>query len=119
MKGHKASHHRMGRSTGGMNDAEEDLKYKPEARTNAKKIDDEAEERKAGGRVHGKGCRCHKCWGGSARKAGEKVEGEKAKHHAGRKPRKSGGRATSDANPFTSARAGTPPKGHNVEMENE
>lgn len=124
MKGHKKH-----RGTGGANEAADDLKDKPEARTDAKKIDSEAEERKAGGRtarkhggeVHRSGCKCEKCMGGEAKKrrhGGEamKVEGEHAKHHAGHKPRKSGGRATSDANPFTSARAGKPAPGRKVEM---
>lgn len=112
MKGKK--HHKH-RETGGRNDAEEDLKTKPEARTNAKNIDEQAEakfepegeERKHGGRAKRK-------HGG---KMVGKVEGEHAKHHMGHKPRKSGGRATSDMNPFTSARKGTPAKGRKLEME--
>lgn len=129
MKGHKEHHHkkhhehRMHRETGGVNDAELDLKDKPEARTNARKIDAEAEERrhggrakrKAGGMVHHKGHVAHHHHG-EVKHVGC-VEGEHAKHHAGRKPRKSGGRATSDANPFTSAKGGTPPKGRRLEME--
>jgi len=46
-----------------------------------------------------------------------KHEGEHAKHHAGRKPRKSGGRASSDTSPFTSARHGEAAKGRHVEPE--
>jgi len=72
----------------------------------------EAEERKHGGRTKRK-------HGGKAKKMEMKVHGEMHKMHAGRKPRKSGGRATSDMNPFTSARKGTAPTGHNVEMEYE
>lgn len=87
---------RKHRGTGGANEAEEDLKDKPEARTDAKKIDSEAEEMKKGGRAKRK-------HGG---KLLGKVEGEKGMHHAGRKPRKSGGRTGSDSNPFTSARSG-------------
>jgi hypothetical protein len=87
---------RKHRNTGGENTPEEDLKEKPEARTNAKKIDDEAEEMKKGGRAKRK-------HGG---KMVGKVEGEKAAMHAGRKPRKSGGRTGSDSQPFTSARKG-------------
>jgi hypothetical protein len=124
MKGHKEHHHR---STGGVNQAEEDLNDKPEARTNAKKIDAEAEERrhgggvkrmkrKHGGEVHHSRCKCEKCTGGAVeRKEGGKVEGEHAKHHAGRMPRKSGGRTYSTENPFSSARPGAHPKGHQVE----
>jgi hypothetical protein len=87
---------RKGRATGGANEAEEDLKTKPEARTDAKKIDSEAEEMKKGGRAKRK-------HGG---KLVGKVEGEKHHEHAGRKPRKAGGRAGSDSQPFTSARKG-------------
>ena len=92
MKGHMRKH----RETGGVNEAEEDVKEKPEARDNARKIEGEAEEMKKGGRAK-------KARGG---KMVGKVEGEKGMMHAGRKPRKSGGKATSDANPFTSARKG-------------
>jgi hypothetical protein len=95
---------RKHRETGGSNEAEEDVKDKPEARTNAKKIDDEAEEMKKGGRA--KRARGGKMVG--------KVEGEKAMHHAGRKPRKSGGRTGSDGSPFTTARSGKNPPGREV-----
>jgi hypothetical protein len=97
---------RKHKATGGVNEAEEDLKDKPEARTNAKKIDAEAEEMKKGGRAKRK-------FGG---KTEMKAEGEKAKMHAGRKPRKDGGRTGSDSNPFTSARKGKSPPGHTTEM---
>ena len=50
MSEHK-EHHRKHRATGGENESEMDLKTKSEARTNAKNIDDEAEERKRGGHV--------------------------------------------------------------------
>jgi hypothetical protein len=89
-------HMRKHRETGGVNEAEEDIKDKPEARTNATKEDEEAEEMKKGGRAKRK--RGGKLVG--------KVEGEKGAMHAGRKPRKSGGRSSSDATPFTSARRG-------------
>jgi hypothetical protein len=94
---------RRSRSTGGENEAEEDLKSKPEPRTNAKKIDDEAEEMKKGGRAKRK----H----GGKTEVG-KIEGKKPAMHAGRKPRKSGGRTGSEANPFTSANKGKEPAGH-------
>jgi hypothetical protein len=100
---------RKHRETGGVNEAEEDLKDKPEARTNAKKIDDEAEEMKKGGRAK----RAH---GG---KMVGKVEGDKAMHHAGRKPRKSGGRTGSDGSPFTTARSGKNPPGREVMSQSE
>lgn len=96
---------RRSRATGGENEAEEDLKTKPEPRTNAKKIDDEAEEMKKGGRAKRK----H----GGKTEVGH-IEGQKAATHAGRKPRKSGGRASSDANPFTSARSGKEAPGRKV-----
>lgn len=95
---------RKHRETGGANEAEEDVKDKPEPRTDAKKIDSEAEEMKKGGRAKRK-------HGG---KMVGKVEGEKGVMHAGRKPRKSGGKATSDANPFTSARRGEDAPGRKV-----
>ena len=88
---------RKHRATGGADEAEEDLKDKPEARTNAKNVDSEAEEMKKGGRAK-------KARGG---KMVGKVEGEKGAMHAGRKPRKAGGRTGgSDGHPFTSARSG-------------
>ena len=90
---------RKHRETGGVNEAARDLETKPEARTNASKIDAAAQERKRGGR---------------AKHVGQ-VSGDMAKFNAGRKPRKNGGRTGSDSNPFTSARHGTPPKGHSVE----
>jgi hypothetical protein len=100
MKGRKK------REAGGVNEAEADVKDKPEARTNAKKIDSEAEEMKKGGRAK-------KARGG---KMEHKVEGEKAKMHAGRKPRKNGGRTGSDGSPFSSARKGTEPSSHKSEL---
>jgi hypothetical protein len=98
MKGRKA------RSTGGADEAEEDIKDKPADRSAPNKVAEEAEEMKKGGRAKRK-------HGG---KMVGKVEGEKAPMHAGRKPRKSGGKATSDANPFTSARKGEDPPGRKV-----
>jgi hypothetical protein len=99
---------RKHRETGGANEAEEDLKSKPQNRsyTGEKEegVTNEAEEMKKGGRAKRK-------HGG---KLVGKVEGEKGMHHAGRKPRKSGGRATSDANPFTSARSGKDAPGRTV-----
>lgn len=100
MKGRKK------REAGGVNEAEADVKDKPEARTNAKKIDSEAEEMKKGGRAK-------KASGG---KMEHKVMGEKAKMHAGRKPRKNGGRTGSDGSPFSSARKGSEPSGHKSEL---
>ena len=96
---------RKHKATGGVNEAAEDLGSKNMRYTYQSKVNDEAEERKHGGRAK--------------KKHVGKMHGEAAKHHAGRKPRKSGGRATSDANPFTSARHGTPAKGRKLEMEYE
>jgi len=110
MKGHKGRKHR---ETGGVNEAEEDLKRKNPSRTgpgDAKNVH-EAEEtaeadyddRKRGGRAK--------------RRAGGAVAGAAGAANAGRKPRKSGGRASCESNPFSSAKHGTAPKGRKVEME--
>lgn len=96
---------RRSRATGGTDEAEEDVKSKPEARTNAKKIDEEAEEMKKGGRAKRK----H----GGKTEVGH-IEGHKAAMHAGRKPRKSGGRTGAEANPFTGARKGSDAPGRKV-----
>jgi hypothetical protein len=87
---------RKHREAGGVNEAEEDIKEKTPDRSSPNNVQKEADELKKGGRAK-------KARGG---KMVGKVEGEKGAMHAGRKPRKSGGKATSDANPFTSARAG-------------
>ena len=85
---------RKHREAGGVNEAAEDLKSKPE-RYNESRVEGEAEERKRGGRAK--------------RKHGGKAEGKMAMHHAGRKPRKSGG--SCESSPFSSARSGETPKG--------
>lgn len=90
MKGRKT------RATGGVNEAAQDLGRKNLRYTYQSNVNDEAEKRKAGG----------------------KVKGADAKHHAGRKPRKSGG-ACDSGNPFSSARHGTAPKGRKLDMEME
>jgi hypothetical protein len=107
---------RKHKETGGANDAEEDLKTKNEARTNAKNIDSEAEEMKKGGRA-----KKHRARGGKAGFGPEKhgsdepkVSGEKPNMHAGRKPRKSGGRSGSDSNPLSSARTGNDAPGRKL-----
>jgi hypothetical protein len=99
---------RKHKETGGANEAEEDLKDKPEARTDAKEIDHEAEEMKKGGRAK------RKRGGRSERKEGGKIEGEKGAMHAGRKPRKSGGRTGADADPWTTARKGKDAPGRSL-----
>ncbi len=93
MKGRKS------RATGGVNSAAEDMNTKPMSYTGTNKVTGEAMERKRGGKAMGK------------------VHGAADSPHAGRKARKSGGRASSDANPFTSAAKGTPPKGHKVQTD--
>lgn len=116
---------RKHRATGGVNEDKMDLDDKPERRVNATKINDEAEKRKRGGRVaktEGMGPEHEStCAPRAKRKRGGKlvgeVHGEMARHHAGRKPRKSGGSA--DSNPFSSARKGEVPKGRSVDMEME
>ena len=87
MKGRKK------REEGGRNLAAEDVNKKNMSYTYENKVGPAAEERKAGG----------------------KVKGEKAMAHAGRKPRKAGGRAGSDQSPFSSALKGTAAKGRKLE----
>jgi hypothetical protein len=89
----------------GTDDAEKDSKDKPSRRNLATNIytESEAKKIKKGGRIE--------------RKEGGKAEGHMAHHHAGRKARASGGGC--EANPFTSANKGTPPKGRGVERESE
>jgi len=89
------------RASGGADLASEEMNHKNQKYTYESKVNNEAEERKAGGRAK--------------RKMVGKVEGEHAKHHAGRAPRKNGGRTGSDSNPFTSARHGTQPAGYKVD----
>jgi hypothetical protein len=138
MKGRKEhEEHRKHRETGGVNEAERDIKEKPHMRVSAPEIEREADELKRGGRakrkrgghvMHHEGMgpehegtmhhmRRKRKDGGHVGKEVGQVMGEHAKHHAGRKPRKSGGRATSDENPFTSARSGTPAPGRKLEAE--
>jgi hypothetical protein len=97
MKGRKR------KGTGGENEAEDDIKDVPKDRTEPNNVSKEAEEKKSGGR---------------AKKAeGGKLEGHRSKMHAGRKPRKSGGRTGSDSSPLTSAHSGKNPPGRNLMSE--
>ena len=106
MKGRKMS--RKARADGGRMDSpasgdreyEQDLGMKNQRYTYQSNVNDEAEERKHGGRAKRK------------RKSVGMVPGLAAAKHAGRKPRKSGGRAGSDKSPLSSAHAGTPPSKH-------
>jgi hypothetical protein len=87
---------RSKRASGGVNQMAEDAAKKNMRYTYQSNVNDEAEERKRGGKAVGK------------------VKGMKGKADMGRKPRKSGGRAGSNMNPLSSASAGTPAKGRNV-----
>lgn len=109
----------------GIDEAEDDLKSKPERRTPAD-IDSDAErktERRRGGKAEERRAdkkeeekkkRDHM----KRRRGGKTVEmhGERHEHH-GRKPRKSGGRTGSEDQPFTSARHGTAAVGRKLEKE--
>jgi hypothetical protein len=99
MKGRKgkANGGEMDSPKSGTKEYEQDLKSKNMRYTYQSKVNDEAEERKSGGRAK--------------KKHVGKVHGD-SKAHAGRKARKSGGRAGSDKSPLSSAHAGTAPKGH-------
>jgi hypothetical protein len=114
MKGRKAKGGEVG-----TRDWEEDEKDRP-MRYNESKVEDEAEERRRGGRAKRKaGGIVHHERGkpmAHAKHIGM-VKGERTEHHAGRKPRMSGGRACSDTNPMSSAAKGKEPEGHKVEME--
>ena len=87
---------RSKRASGGVNEMAEDTKQKNLRYTYQSNVNDEAEERKRGGKV------------------GMKAKGAKAKASMGRMPRKSGGRTGSNMNPLSSAASGTPAKGRNV-----
>jgi hypothetical protein len=96
----------------GVDEAEEDLKKKNERYTPDVNVEDEAEAKKAK-----KGGRIKRRRGGEVKHVGE-VKGEEHKHHAGRRARKAGG-AACEADPFTSARHGTPATGRKLEKETE
>ena len=94
---------RKHKASGGVNEAAEDAKMKNMHYTYESNVNKEAEKRKSGGRTkHKHGGHAHEMH----------VEGHKAKHHAGRKPRKSGGRLA--GNDWSAAQTSTPPKGRNV-----
>lgn len=102
MKGRK--HRAAGGETSGTRAYDEDLATKNQRYTYQSKVNEAAEERKRGGKV--------------AKKTVGKMPEGLAKAHAGRKARKSGGRANATANPFSSARSGTPAKGrHTVSID--
>lgn len=129
MKGHKAHHHahKAHKSHGGHMDSPkhgDKVHDKNPTEIYAGKgshVVHEADERKHGGRTkkhhahhahhehhehahHMHPAKKHKKHVGHA-------EGEEMKHHAGRKPRKSGGRTGSNMNPLSSAHHGEKPTG--------
>lgn len=87
----------------GDKDYKADEKSKPARYNNAPKIEGAAEERKNGGKAKKKR-------GGSIKKNVGGIAGSAPAASAARAPRKSGG--SCDSSPFSSARSGTPPKGH-------
>jgi hypothetical protein len=103
----------------GKKEWEEDLDTKPERYTKSPKVEDAAEERKKGGRAKRKsGGHVHHEDMSKMKHAKHigNVRGEEAKHHAGKMPRKSGGRANSTDNPLSSAAKGKVPREHKEEM---
>lgn len=87
---------RSKRASGGVNEMAQDAAKKNMRYTYQSNVNDEAEERKRGGKTVGK------------------MAGKKAKANMGRPARKSGGRAGSNMNPLSSASKGTPAPGRNV-----
>jgi hypothetical protein len=104
IRAHRKSGGRTESPKEGSDDAEKDLKSKPERRNNAPKVEDASEAMKAkkGGRI---------------KKEVGKAEGEMGHHHAGRKPRASGG--SCESSPFTSAMRGSQPSGRKVMAESK
>jgi hypothetical protein len=96
---------RKHRGTGGVDEAEEDVKDAPPDRSAPNNIQKEAEEKKHGGRAKRK-------HGGEVR-----VHGSKMKEHLGRKPRKHGGRTGSDSSPLTSSHSGKHAAGRSLMPE--
>lgn len=104
---HRASGGKMDSPASGDKDWEADEKTKPMRYTADSKVNSEAEELKRGGRAK----RNH---GGMVKHLG-KVHGKKPHVHAGRKPRKAGGRTGSNFSPLSSAHKGTEPRAHHSE----
>jgi hypothetical protein len=94
MKGRSAR--KDGGPTKGVNEMAEDAKKKNMRYTFQSNVNDEAEERKRGGKTVGK------------------VKGMKAKANMGRSARKSGGRTGSNMNPLSSAAKGTSAPGRDT-----
>jgi hypothetical protein len=102
---------RKGKGTGGVNEAEDDIKDKPKDRTEPSKPAEAAEELKKGGRAK-------KATGGAAvPKLIGRAEGGRTTARADRMPRKSGGRTGSDSSPLTSAHSGKNPPGRSLMAE--
>lgn len=87
---------RSKRASGGVNEMAQDAGKKNMRYTYQSNVNDEAEERKRGGKV------------------GMKAKGAKAKANMGRPARKAGGRTGSNMNPLSSAAKGSPAPGRNV-----
>lgn len=87
---------RSKRASGGVNEMAQDSAKKNMRYTYQSNVNDEAEERKRGGKAVGK------------------VKGAKSKANMGRAARKSGGRTGSNMNPLSSAAKGSPAPGRNV-----
>ena len=87
---------RSKRASGGVNEMAQDAAKKNMRYTYQSNVNDEAEERKRGGKTVGK------------------VKGDKAKANMGRAARKSGGRTGSNMNPLSSAAKGTTAPGRDV-----
>lgn len=101
MKGHKAHHHKHPRAAhkdGGVAEYKMDSAPSDVYAGAGSNVVKEAKERKRGGKAKHVGL----------------VQGNKAMHHAGRKPRKSGGKVGADTNPLSSAHRGTAPKGRDT-----
>ena len=99
----------------GSDEWEEDEKDNPSRRDNADKIEDEAEEKKAGGRAKKKaGGIIKKKAGGLIKKNVGGIAGSSPAPSAARAPRKSGGCVS---NPLSSAHHGTKPKKHSEEKD--
>lgn len=96
MKGHKGNHHRGKRASGGVTEKEASPSDVYEG--GSSNVAKESRERKRGGKA-------------------VKMHGAAAKHHAGRKPRKSGGKVGADTHPMSSAANGTPAKGRSHGMD--
>ena len=116
MKGHKAHHHRGHKKDGGpmvgVKEWEQDKAPKEVYAGKGSHVEHEAEEKKHGGRTkrkHGGHVMHHHS--GHVKHVGA-IHGEGAKHHAGRKARKMGGKVGADSHPLSSAHKGTHPKGH-------